>query len=579
MKNAHRVKASHLGFLAAIILLLASCAPAAAPATPAPPPASSSPAPAPASPGVPPTPALRPALPIPTATPAGEKPKPGGVLRFILPGEPTSSDPHTSATPSAPVPFIYETFLRENPVTGVVEPQLVTRWETISETETILHVRQGVRFQNRAPVNGRPMTAQDVVYSLQRIASKDPGFLRRSQFASVTKVEALDASRVKVTFKEPNAPFLTNLSDRFNGIVAKEAVDKFGNLDRVEDAIGTGPFMFEKATFGIGGSMKRNPDYWQPGKPYLDGAAWSLITDGGTLVAAYRTGRLDAGAQFWGGISVEDKESIQRVNAAMQFYPVPDVRPNVLLMNMARKPFDDIRVRKAIHLAVDRQEIIQIVMGGSAQVSGPLGPRLTPYYSIPEEEIVKMPGFRPKNTPEGQQDIADAKRLLAEAGYPNGLTIEAEGSRYIYWNNLQSMELAKNQLRKIGVTVNISLQDQTTYFAREEAKDFNFRPRGFNAGVEVDAQLAVRHSCGGSRNFGGFCDQEVEKLIAEQRRTLELEKRKAVVLKIQQILIDKVPHIFLFEPNRYGVQQPWVRAMVPSGSVPFGYTENIWFAK
>ncbi|MBI4308356.1 MAG: ABC transporter substrate-binding protein [Chloroflexi bacterium] len=570
------------GLTTALILLIASCAPAAAPA-PAPPaaapPAAQPPAAVPTRPAAPaapaPTPVRAPIVASPTPAPAGETPKLGGIVRFMLPGEPTSSDPHTSITPSAAVPFIYEAFLRENPATGVIEPHLIARWETPSETEMVLHVRQGVRFQNRPPANGRTMTAADIVYNLQRIGTKDPRFLRRSQLTSVTKIEALDNSRVKVTFKEPFAPFLTYLSDRFNEVVAKEAVEKSGNLDRAEDSLGTGPFIIERSTSGVGGTLKRNADYWQKGKPYLEGAVWSIIPDAGTQVAAYRTGRLDMGAAFWGGVSGEDKSAIQRTNPAMQFYPVPDVRPNVLNMNVTRKPFNDVRVRKAIHLAVDRQEIIQIVMGGSAQLSGPVGPRLFPFYAIPEAELAKIPGFRPK-TP---QDLEDAKKLLAEAGYPNGLTIEAEGSRYIYWNNLQAMELAKNHLKKIGVTVNITLQDQVTWFATEEKKDFNFRSRGFTTAVEVDAQLSVRHSCGGSRNFGGFCDQDLEKLIAEQRRTLDPEKRKAIVLKAQHMLIDKAPQVFLFEPNRYAVMQPWVRGAVPSANLPFGYVENVWFAR
>ncbi|MBI4308355.1 MAG: ABC transporter substrate-binding protein [Chloroflexi bacterium] len=575
------------GLATALILLIASCAPAAAPA-PAPaapssaPPAAPTtrpPTPAPtvaAAPGAPtPTPIPTPIVALPTPTPVGETPKMGSILRSMLPGEPSSNDPHTTIQINAPVPFIYESFLRQNPASGIIEPHVVARWENISETETILHVRQGVRFQNRPPVNGRTMTAADVVYSLQRIGTKDPRFLRRSQLVSVTKVEALDDSRVKVTFKEPFAPFLTYLADRFNAVVAKEAVEKFGNLDKVDDSIGTGPFLFERATPGVGGSLKRNPDYWQKGRPYLDGVTWSAIPDAGTLIAAYRTGRLDMGAEFWGGVSGEDKSAIQRTNPAIQFRPVPEVRPNVLNMNVTRKPFNDVRVRKAIHLAVDRQEIIQIVMGGSAQLSGPIGPRLFPFYAIPEAELAKMPGFRPK-TP---QDLEDAKKLLAEAGYPNGLTIEAEGSRYIPWINLQAMELAKGQLKKIGVTINITLQDQATWFATEEKKDFNFRSRGFTTAVEVDAQLTVRHSCGASRNFGGFCDQEMEKLIAEQRRTLDPEKRKAIVLKAQHLLVDKVPQIFLFEPNRYAVMQPWVRGAVPGVGLAFGYVENIWFAK
>ena len=497
----------------------------------------------------------------------------------MLPGEPSSNDPHTTVQINAPVSFIYESFLRQNPATGVIEPHVVARWENLSETEMVLHVRQGVHFQNRPPVNGRPMTAADVVYSLERIRTNDPRFTRRSQLVSVAKIEALDASRAKVTFKEPNAPFLTYLSDHYNAVVPKEAVEKFGSLDKVEDSIGTGPFIFERSTPGVGGTLKRNPEYWQKGRPYLDGATWSAITDTGTLVAAYRTGRLDMGAEFWGGVSAEDKQSIQRTNAAMQFLPVPEVRPNVLDMNLTRKPFDDVRVRRAINLAVDRQEIIEIVMGGSAQLSGPVGSRLFPFYAIPEAELAKMPGLRPKNTPGGQQDIADAKRLLAEAGYPNGLTIEAEGSRYVYWINLQPMELAKNQLRKIGITVNISLQDQTTLFAMEERRDFNFHSRGFSTAVEVDAQLTIRHSCTGSRNFGGFCDPVLEKLLAEQRRTLDPEKRKAIVLQAQHLLIDKIPQIFLFEPNRFAVMQPWVRGAVPGVGLAFGYVENIWFAK
>ncbi|MBI4307439.1 MAG: ABC transporter substrate-binding protein [Chloroflexi bacterium] len=544
----------------ALAFVLAACAPAAAPAPLAP-----------AQQAAPAAPARPAAAP---AAPAAAAPKSGGVLEIAFNDEPANWDDHISPLPSM-APFAYQALLRHNPETSEMEPLLAKSWEWQGPTTLVVRLQQGVKWQNKPPVNGREFTADDVVFSIKRLATDDARFLWRADFQPVKKVEAVDKYTAKFTFEKPFVPFLDKLANYKAWMGAKEVFDQYGDASAVIRAVGTGPYMVTEHRAGVDGKAVKSANFWMKDRPYLDGLHWTIINDEGQRLAALRTGKLHAIYQTWGGVTTASVRALQRTNPDVVAKTLAVTWPTILVMDNTRKPFNDLRVRKAIHLAIDRQEMINVIFDGVGHVVGPVDWALVPQWAISKAELEKMPGWRqPKD-----QDIAEAKKLLAEAGYPSGLTIEAEASEYYKVLNLRPMEVAKSQLAKIGVTVNINLQDQATYFDWDNTRKAYFRARGFTTYPDPDAMLFTRYYSKGGRNVGNYKDSAVDDLIEKQRSELDSAKRKQMILDIQKRLIDQAPYIFTFVEDSWAVHQPFVKGLVPHPSDVFGRTEQIWLDK
>src|SRR2546428_10573060 len=229
----------------------------------------------------------------------GEKPKYGGIIR-LAEREPPNLDPHLSISfnPQNIGSLIYNGLVRflygheqKDPYDLTIMPDLAERWEYTDDKTVVFYLRKGVKFHNKPPVNGREVKAQDVKYSLERFAAKS-GF--RARFDDVDRVEVADDYTVKIVTKNPFAPLLINLaSPSHNFILPKEAEDKYGDFNKVEAAIGTGPFILERYERGVKLVFKRNPDYDIKGLPYVDGIEWQVTPEIAARVSLLRTGKVD----------------------------------------------------------------------------------------------------------------------------------------------------------------------------------------------------------------------------------------------------------------------------------------------
>lgn len=576
--------------LSAIVVLglvLSACAPAAQPAPsqpqPARPAAPAQPAPAPTAAAAAPAPrsAPAPAAPVPAApapAPATEKPRYGGTLQLAINAEPPTWDEHqaTSAT-SGWAEFVGITLMRRDPTTKEVKPYLAQSWQFTDPKTLVIRLNKGVKFQKKPYVEGREITAKDVVYTLERLRTPKPTFPYRSQLEPVGTIETPDNYTVKLSLKYPFAPLTDYLANARHVVMPQEVVEKYGDLKKAVNSVSGGPFMVNDYTPGVGGSLVKNPGYFKPELPYLDKVSLTIIQDEATRLAAFRTGRLHYGWAHSGGLSTEAALDLKRTNPGFKVQPVPVAYPTMLLLPMNKKPFDDVRVRKAIHLAIDRQEMVKTILGPEGgHISGPISWRLFPDWTFSEKELLQMPGYRqPKD-----QDLAEAKKLLAEAGYRNGLTIDGEGAQYVQWLNLYPMEVAKSQLAKVGITINLKIQDWAKYKEAEEVKgDFLMRARGHNAYPEPDDQLYTRHYAKGSRNYQKFKDEQIDRWLNEQRVELDVDKRKDLVRKIQLRLLDLVPQIWVYTADQMAIVHPDVRNLATDVVTTQGETDQIWLAK
>ncbi len=554
----------------AMTLIIAGCAPAQtspAPAAPAPAPvATVAPTRTPAQ-----TPTQAPATPVPArATPtvaaAAPQIKRGGTLQLTIAGAIPHWDPHRY-TGLEIWEYLGNYLLNFDPKDGSPVPDLAESWEFKDSKTLVLHIRKSVKYHNLPPVSGREFTAEDAVWNLQRMSRPGADYLWRSNFEPVESFAALDKYTVQIKLKFPFPPILSYLKGTTlptQPMMAPEVEEKLGGPDAYKDltnARGTGPVMIKSFTPGVGAHTVRNPDYWQQGRPYLDAVDYYLLGDTATMIAAYRVGRVDYGATGSSAIDIVAKQNLERTNPNIKFTTVPDPWVIALVPNVKREPFTDVRLRKAMFLALDRQEELKLNLGGGGHISGPISWRLFPGWTWSEEELLKREGYRAKNTPEGQRDIAEAQRLMRELGYgpDKPLVVEAEATQSPGWLNLTPTEIAKSELQKIWINMStIKLVDQAQYFAQDNSGAFLLRSRGYNAPSEPDAQLYSRHHTSGTRNFQKLSDPELDKLLEQQRQELDISKRKQIILQAQERLWNLYPQMWLHTRDAFLPQQPWV---------------------
>lgn len=586
-------------FVLAALLLLAACAPSASPTPATPIAASAQPTVAPRAPSSTATPsvvaprpgpgaAATPAAPVrPTPAVAAPQPKRGGTLRLIMAGDVPHWDPHRSTGTTELWEYLGDYLVNYDPRDGTAVPELIEKWEYPTSTTLVLRVRQGVKFHNMPPVNGREFTADDVVWNIKRLSRPGALYIWKSNFEEIANVETVDKYTVKITLKRPFAPMLSYLRGNVlptQPVLAHEVEEKLGGEDAYRDlmnARSTGSFMIKEFTYGVGGLAVRNPDYWRRGLPYMDAVQIVLVQDAATLLAAIRTGRADYGAGSAGVLSLTQKQDIERTNPAIRFGAMPDPYVLMLMPNVTRKPYDDVRLRKAMFLAADRQEAMQVNVGGGGHLSGPMSPKLFPGWTWSEEELLKREGYRPKGTPEGQRDIAEAQRLMRELGYgpDKPLVLEADATESYAFINRTNMEVAKSQWKKIWIDVRIKIIDRALSLQQEAKGDFFFRARGLNAAPEPDAQLYTRHHSKGGRNFQKLSDPELDKLLDAQRAEIDVAKRKQLVMQAQERLWSLYPQVWLHTREAFVTIQPWIKGLEPTPYRRWGDPAVTWIDK
>jgi peptide/nickel transport system substrate-binding protein len=346
-------------------------------------------------------------------------PRRGGILR-VRGYDPPHFDPHLTLNfkTNNTLSFVYNKLVRHKvgpeirPGTFLVEPDLAERWEALDDTTYVFHLRQGVKWHNKPPVNGRELVAEDVKFTYNRFLT-EPGNPLRFMLDPVDRVEVVDRYTVKFLLKEPFV-WLVNVLANPTGtwIIAREVVEKYGDLKQAESAIGTGPFLLERYEPNVKTVFKRNPDYFRTSEPYVDGVEWLVLEDESTGLAMYRTGQIDAGPWHNWAVRQQDLESMKQSHAHLHYLDWLSNVTTGIYLRTDQPPFNDVRVRRAISHAIDRQAIIEAVF-----VKGEPTPAISrgvPEWSPRIDELGAGAKYY-------QYDPKEAKRLLAEAGFPQGV--------------------------------------------------------------------------------------------------------------------------------------------------------------
>ena len=473
-----------------------------------------------------------------------QTPKRGGTFRLVLQSDPvTGFDPHQtiSFVTMVPLSFAYSRLVKVKagpsvkPMTYPIEPDLAESWTQPDDKTYVFKLKKGVRWHPKPPVNGRELTADDVKYTYERFLTiKGNG--NRPVLEYVDRIDVLDKYTVKFTLKEPNAWFLDLLASTSTWIVAKECVEKFGDLRKAESVVGTGPWMLERWEPNVKLVYVRNPHYFVPGLPYADGVEASIDPDPSSRLAAWLAGKVDFGPEYQQVVRRLDLAMAQQRKPGLQTAEYAWFTSGLVGFKIDKPPFNDVRVRRALSRATSLAEIFESnAFSQGHWVPNPAVPAASAEWSIPIDQL----------GPEGRKlyehSTADAKRLLAEAGYPNGFKAQVESPGTAYGPDfLDAAQILVKNWKAAGIDAELKLKEYGAFISTAIYGKFDDMMYGLRgAWVDPEAYFYRPFMPGQPLNILNVNDPKLTDMINLQRRTFDVPKRKQVVYDIQRYLAEQ----------------------------------------
>ncbi len=486
-----------------------------------------------------------------------QQPRRGGTLPYIVTALPPSFDAHRETTFAMlhPIKPHYNLLVKlDTHNFPKVVPDLAESW-TVSKDGTTwtFKIRQGVKFHD-----GSILTSRDVKASFDKIISPPEGVIsvRQGIYQGVRTVEAPDPQTVVFRLKWPVPSFVEKLASPFNWIYKADILARDPHWYE-RNVMGTGPFKFSEYVLGSRWVGRRNEDYFERGKPYLDFYVAMFISSRSAMMAALKSGQ--ALIEFRGVSPAERDDLVNTLGNRIQVQEQPWQCNLIVAFNTKKKPFDDPRVRRALSLAVDR-------WGGSKALSqiafvGPVGGVMRPGsdFATPESELVKLAGYS-RNI---QQARDEARRLLREAGVPDGFSFTLK-NRDVQMPYESIGVYVVDQWRQIGLNVRHLQQETATYLADERALNYD-AVVDFACDFidDPDVQLAKYLSADVSpANYGGYIDRQLDLMFVQQSRTADKAKRIEIVRQFEKrVLNDQV----------YAFYVLWWQRIIPSWRKLQGY--------
>ncbi len=477
----------------------------------------------------------------------------GGTLSAGYIADAVGLDPHLSTALNSELmfQFVYSGLLKTDN-TMAVQPDLAEHWD-ISEDGLAytFHLRDGVEFHN-----GREMTADDVVYSFERIISAGGAFSAR--FSDVESIEAVDDLTVTFTLSRPFAPFLSVLATTKSAIVPKEAVEEHGDLQT--HMVGTGPFKFVEYRPGTSLILERNEDYYDETRPYLDRMEINVIPDEISRITGLRTGELDF-------IQVTDPLSLQLVesDSGIKTDVVSLLRRNLMVLNVNQAPLDNELVRQAITVGIDRQEVVSLALGGSGEPSGPFPSGLAAW-ALPLDEV---PFYN------DAPDIEQAKALLAEAGYSDEFTITTYAAPQ-YASHIPVAEVLQQQLARIGITLNIEVIEWGVLLDHWRNNTFETITMTYAGRSDPYFYTFERLHSSSPGNASRVSDAEIDRLSEEGMTISNPEDRREIYNALQVRMAEVGALVYIATETEQFAMQSNVNGYVGMPSGGRNYLAEVW---
>ncbi len=502
--------------------------------------------------------------------------KSGGVLRMFHRDNPPSTSIHEESTASTVVPFmpvfnnlvLFDQATAQNSAQSIV-PDLAESWSWNDDgTELTFKLRQGVHWHD-----GLPFTSADVECTFNLLAARTRDKLRHNPraawYRNINYVHSANDHEVTVYLNRPQPSLLSLLASGFSPIYPCHIP---ASQMRTRP-VGTGPFKFDSFIPFERVKLVRNPDYWKPDRPYLDGIEFTIVNSSSTALLSFTAGRFDM--TFPWEVTIPQLKDTKRRTSKVACETTSMNNSTDLLVNRDAAPFDNPDIRRALTLALDRKAFISALNEGEAEIGGNLQPPGDGMWGLPPEKLAAIDGYGPDVSKNRER----ARALMVKAGYsperPLALKVVTRGIA-LYKSPAQVLI---DQLKEIHIQATLDVVETSHWFTRLDRQDYAIALNTTGNGVDdPDQAFYENFSCRSERNYNRYCNPEIERLFDIQSAELDIEKRRELVWEIDSRLLADGARPPIMWNRAATCWQPYVKGYVAHvNSMYNGFRfENVW---
>jgi peptide/nickel transport system substrate-binding protein len=485
--------------------------------------------------------------------------KPGGVLKIQHWDSPASMSIHEEATYSVVVPImsvmnnlvLYKQDVAQNSLQSI-EPDLAESWSWSEDgTELTFKLHHGVKWHD-----GKPFTAADVKCTFDLLQGKAKDRFRanprKGWYHNVKEVTADSDFEATFHLQRPQPALLTLLASGYTPIYPCHVTP----AQMRQHPIGTGPFKFVEFKPNEYIKLAKNPDYWKPGRPYLDGIEFRIVPNRSTAVLGFIAGQFDMTWPY--SVTPPLMRDINAQAPSASCVLATNNGTTNLLVNRDALPFDKPELRKALALAIDRKAFIDIMTEGLAKVGAAMLPPPEGLWGMPEDMLRTIPGY----DPDVEKNRAEARAIMQTLGYgPDNKLPLTIATRNVATYRDPAVILI-DQLKAIGIDGVLDTIETANWHAKVTRKDYKVALNNTGSAVDdPDQQFFENYACGSDRNYSGYCNPELEKKFDEQSQLSDPEKRRKVVWEIDKKLQEDGARPIIFHTRTATCMQSRVKGV------------------
>ena len=473
---------------------------------------------------------------------AAQAQKRGGILRITHRDSPASMSIHEEGTISVVLPMMgvfnnlvmFDQHKKQNTLNGIV-PDLATSWSWSEDGKKLTFaLRQGVTWHD-----GKPFTAADVKCTWDLLAGTAPDNFklnfRKGWYANVESVAVNGPFEVAFNLKAPQPALLGLIASGFTPVYPCHVSPR----DMRTHPIGTGPFKFVEYKANVGIKVARNPNYWKPGLPYLDGIEYTIIPNRSTAVLAFTAGKFDMFFPYEVTVPLVADIKTQMPDAVCDISPM-NVAANVLMNPVP--PFDDLDMRRAIAMALDRKAFVDIITAGQGDIGGAMQPPPEGIWGLPPDILRTLPGYDP--------DIAKSREAARKIMIAHGFGPDKRLKLKVASRNLPTYRDAAviliSQLKEIYIDAEMELVETALWVPKLIRRDYQFALSQVGNGVDDPDQNYFENYACGSRTYMDYCNKDLDAMIARQSAERDPEKRKQIAWEIDRKITQEAVRPMLY---------------------------------
>jgi peptide/nickel transport system substrate-binding protein len=503
-------------------------------------------------------------------------PKHGGVLREWIIDSPASMSIHEEATVVAERPMmavfnnlvIFDQHVKQNSMASI-RPELATDWGwDPGGTRLTFHLRRGIKWHD-----GVPFTAADVKCTWDLLAGRSKDHLRinprKAWYNNLVGVVTEGDYQATFVLKRPQPAFLALLASGMSPVYPCHV----SAAQMRQHPIGTGPFKFVEFKPNESIKLVRNPDYWKPGLPYLDGIDYTIVRNRSTIILAFIAGKYDL--TFAGSVTIPLRHDIEKNRQDATCYSGPGSVNTNLIINRQKPPFDNPDLRRAMALALDRKAFIDILTEGTASLGAAMQPPPGGLWGTPKQMLQTLPGYNP----DVAKNRAEARAIMQKLGYGPDHKLRIKVSTRDIPPYRDPAVILIDQLKQIYIDAELETIDTTQWYPRVMKKDYTVALNLTGTFVDdPDALLYENYACGGVGNYNGYCNPDVDTMIDRQSREADQAKRRQLVWQIERKLTEDNARPVIYFNKGAICWLPSVKNLTPiDNSIYNGWRmEDIW---